>query len=289
MADLSVTYTLVNGQTSDATLWNTNYSDIVKYINNSNDPSTAWDGFLLNTTGNISVATAGTAARLNITQSDNTDTNSISLLTMSTGGGSAGDPFINFSITGTQNWLVGIDNSNSDIFVISASATPGSTDVIQILPAGRMDNVLGDIRATRSEVGGDVSMGTINTDNTDGASNAKLFINTGGSSSGDPYINFSITGVSNWSIGADNSDSDKLKIANTDGFASAIRGSFEAGAPYFHTGLDGDTTNISLRVNGPSTTAANTATLTNSPVAGNPSAWLQINANGTNVYIPVWS
>lgn len=45
MANVSVTYTLSNGQTSDATLWNTNYSDIVTWLNNRNAATTAWDGF----------------------------------------------------------------------------------------------------------------------------------------------------------------------------------------------------------------------------------------------------
>lgn len=34
-ATLAVTYTLSNGQTSDATLWNTNYADIVNFTNSS--------------------------------------------------------------------------------------------------------------------------------------------------------------------------------------------------------------------------------------------------------------
>lgn len=33
---------------------------------------------------------------------------------------------------------------------------------------------------------------------------------------------------------------------------------------------------------------ANTATLTNSPVSGNPTKWIQINDNGTTRYIPAW-
>jgi hypothetical protein len=58
--------------------------------------------------------------------------------------------------------------------------------------------------------------------------------------------------------------------------------------PYIHLGTDGDTTNVSTRVNGPTTTGASTATMTNSPVAGNPAAWITINFNGTNRQIPVW-
>ena len=50
----------------------------------------------------------------------------------------------------------------------------------------------------------------------------------------------------------------------------------------------------SLRVTGSvalsavSSTGANTATLTNSPVTGNPTGWVQMNINGTNRWIPYW-
>lgn len=42
MAVLAVTYTLSNGQTSDATLWNTNYSDIVTWLNNRYNGTDTW-------------------------------------------------------------------------------------------------------------------------------------------------------------------------------------------------------------------------------------------------------
>lgn len=67
------------------------------------------------------------------------------------------------------------------------------------------------------------------------------------------------------------------------------RGYFTGSAPYFHTGTDGDSTNISLRINGPTTTGAQAATILNGPTAGNPALWLQINVNGTNRYIPCWA
>ena len=42
MAVLAVTNTLANGQTSDASLWNTNYSDIVTWLNNLYNGTTTW-------------------------------------------------------------------------------------------------------------------------------------------------------------------------------------------------------------------------------------------------------
>lgn len=42
MAVLSVTYTLANGQTPDASLWNTNYADIVNWLNNFYNGTSTW-------------------------------------------------------------------------------------------------------------------------------------------------------------------------------------------------------------------------------------------------------
>lgn len=46
-----------------------------------------------------------------------------------------GDPFVWF-LTNTVNWACGVDNSASDAFVISASATPGTTNVMSISTTG---------------------------------------------------------------------------------------------------------------------------------------------------------
>ena len=40
---------------------------------------------------------------------------------------------------------------------------------------------------------------------------------------------------------------------------------------------------------GPTTTGANTATMTNSPTTGNPSGWLIVQLEGASRYIPLWS
>jgi hypothetical protein len=52
----------------------------------------------------------------------------------------------------------------------------------------------------------------VHTDNTNSASSAVQFISVGGASGGDPVLNFNISGVRNFGLGIDNSDSDKLKI-----------------------------------------------------------------------------
>ena len=44
----------------------------------------------------------------------------------------------------------------------------------------------------------------------------------------------------------------------------------------------------SLRLDVVSTTGANTATLTNAPVSGNPAGWARVNINGVARVIPYW-
>lgn len=52
-----------------------------------------------------------------------------------------------------------------------------------------------------------------NADNTNAASHCAVFIGVGGSSGGDPLIRFSVSGVGEWALGQDNSDSDKFKLS----------------------------------------------------------------------------
>ncbi len=51
-----------------------------------------------------------------------------------------------------------------------------------------------------------------NRDNSNTSSHASQLISTGGSSSGDPSTTYAISGVTSWTVGADNSDSDSFKI-----------------------------------------------------------------------------
>lgn len=60
------------------------------------------------------------------------------LLGIVVGGSSAGDPFLTYNVPLVQSWSHGIDNSNSDAFVISASAALGTTDVIVATTAGEV-------------------------------------------------------------------------------------------------------------------------------------------------------
>jgi len=74
-----------------------------------------------------------------------------------------------------------------------------------------------DLDIDKATVGGETGIQINNTDNTNAASNAVLDIRVGGSSAGDPYLVFQEPSTTAWTIGIDNSDSDKLKIANQTG------------------------------------------------------------------------
>lgn len=65
-----------------------------------------------------------------------------------------------------------------------------------------------------ANVGGGEAITVINSDAANAASHARFVASVGGAAAGDPYILFDITGGTQWSIGADNSDSDRFKISN---------------------------------------------------------------------------
>lgn len=75
----------------------------------------------------------------------------------------------------------------------------------------------GDIINSHSDAATDVTIEVTNSDNTSGTSRAGVEIATGGSSSGDPYLSFQISGVgaSTMTMGLDNSASDTFVISNS--------------------------------------------------------------------------
>lgn len=99
----------------------------------------------------------------------------------------------------------------------------------------------GDVDVTRALAGGSVFASINNTDNTNTASNARLTIQTGGTSSGDPTLRFTVPGFGSWSQGIDTSDANKFKMEK--GTSLGTNPFFEidptALAPTFLSGLAG--------------------------------------------------
>lgn len=71
-------------------------------------------------------ATTGTRAKF--VNTENATSSSHSIVDIEVGGGSGGDPKLNFTISGVLNWSFGVDNSDSDRLKLSASANPGTND-----------------------------------------------------------------------------------------------------------------------------------------------------------------
>lgn len=160
-----------------------------------------------------------------IENTDNTNAASGARLLIKSGGTSAGDPLVRFRVGTTTDWAIGIDNSDSDKFKISASATIGTSDTLTIDTAGLV-TLLSTNSPTcllQASVSGNY-VGPIidNTSNT-ASSDALLYLRVAGTSAGDPWILFRITSGSpaSWSVGVDNSDSDKFKISAASGLGSS--------------------------------------------------------------------
>ena len=130
------------------------------------------------------------------------------------GGGTAIDSLIPNSGTSPV-----VPNASGQVDLQGASnsgiTTVGGTNSLAV----RMNSPyqLGDFSFNRSESGAPAILEISNTSNT-AASDAKMNIQTAGSSSGDPYVSFGVTGVQFYALGTDNtggSNSLTLRYGNT--------------------------------------------------------------------------
>lgn len=88
--------------------------------------------------GNLSVdwTRIGNDVRTLIRNNDNTNGASNAISYVIVGGASSGDAYSRYSISGVKDWSVGIDNSDSDAFVVSESGSPGSSNRLKIAVGG---------------------------------------------------------------------------------------------------------------------------------------------------------
>jgi hypothetical protein len=111
-------------------------------------------------------ATAATNRTLTVNNTDNTDTGSSATVQLTSGGTSAGDVAVKFTVTGTNYYSMGIDNSDSDKLKISNSTSLGTTDSWTMTTAGErtmplQPAFLAYLSATASDVTGDGTSYTI--------------------------------------------------------------------------------------------------------------------------------
>jgi len=77
---------------------------------------------------------------------------------------------------------------------------------------------------TRNFVGGTFGYALANTDNTNSSSSARVEVQVGGASAGDPMLLLTVPGATNWVVGIDNDYDDRLRIgsAPSPGYANAL-------------------------------------------------------------------
>ena len=124
---------------------------------------------LVATTGGVTVnggdiinshSTAAGDVTIEVTNSDNTSGASRAGVEIATGGASSGDPYLSFQISGVgaSTMTMGLDNSASDLFVISNSAAIGTSNALTLSQAGALTATtsitatLGNITATNGNI-----------------------------------------------------------------------------------------------------------------------------------------
>lgn len=96
-----------------------------------------------NITGNVvaSKSSAGADVTAQVTNSDNTNAASRAGVEIAVGGASGGDPYLSFQVSGVaaSTMTMGLDNSASDLFVISNSAAIGTSNALTLSQAGALN------------------------------------------------------------------------------------------------------------------------------------------------------
>jgi hypothetical protein len=93
----------------------------------------------------VKVSGSVTGALQNVVENDATSGSAHARVTLQVSDGSGGDPYIYFAVPGVTNVSMGIDNSDSDKFKISAASTLGSSDLFSIVPSTSVTTFAGKI------------------------------------------------------------------------------------------------------------------------------------------------
>jgi len=133
----------------------------------------------------------------------------------------SGDVYTHYRITGVQSWTVGIDNDDSDKFKISGANPLGTADAFVILPDSGVGPYFGfgaspDYNFHFKENNPNIIQCVFeNTGVVADSSGLRMHLKVANAAAGDPIYTLSIGGGGqDWSMGIDNSDSDKFKIRN---------------------------------------------------------------------------
>lgn len=162
MASLAVTNTLAAGQTISASPLNTNFSDIVTYINNRNSASATWDAWKVsaNTSNPAEIKSSAATCELDI---DCT--------------GSNGVPFISFRRSGTTYFSLGVDGAATNLLKLGTTGITTNT-IFNVPTAGNQIRFAnGSVAAPGVAFIGDSSYGM-------GYSSSTVFMTANGASGG---------------------------------------------------------------------------------------------------------
>lgn len=89
---------------------------------------------------NFTFGGANSGATRTLTVANTSDTlSSAANCKVSVAGATASDATFQSVISGGQNWTMGLDNSNSDIFAIASSSALGTTDVMDVQTTGEIN------------------------------------------------------------------------------------------------------------------------------------------------------
>lgn len=88
------------------------------------------------TNNKVGASISGVTNTFTVTNPSNT-ASSAARETITVGGGTAGDPTLNFNVSGVTDWEMGIDNSVSDNLTISQGTALGTNDVWRMNIAGQ--------------------------------------------------------------------------------------------------------------------------------------------------------
>lgn len=89
--------------------------------------------------GNLDVTKSASGVDVSITASNTSNTaTSTATAYLTVAGSTANDARVQYAVSGTTTWTQGIDNSDSDAYVLAASATLGTTNVIRASTAGEV-------------------------------------------------------------------------------------------------------------------------------------------------------
>ena len=168
----------------------------------------------INSSGNVGIGTTSPTQKLDVNgdvKASNLRSDNIiggSSLVLSTSGGA------NIELYGAGNAYYDavshvFRSANASSTAMQINTSTGNVGIGTTAP-------LRNLHVKKNNSGGQVRMEVFNTSNT-ANSHGVISIYSGGASGGDPFLHWKIDAQQDWSMGIDNSDSDKLKISKNFG------------------------------------------------------------------------